>query len=118
MLKLNGLTDATMIDALYRASGAGVPIDLSVRGLCRLRPGIPELSENIRVVSAIGRFLEPSRIFWFENGGDHEVRLSSADWMDRNFFRRVEICFPILDPKFKKRIYTEGLAPYLRRDCH
>jgi polyphosphate kinase len=106
-----------VINALYAASTAGVKVDLIVRGACALVPGRAGLSENIRVVSAIGRFLEHSRIFWFENGGDPDVRLSSADWMDRNFFRRVEICFPVLDAKFKKRIFAEGLAPYLRRDA-
>ncbi len=115
--KMNALQEPRVINALYAASAAGVKVDLIVRGACALVPGRAGLSENIRVVSAIGRFLEHSRIFWFENGGDHDVRLSSADWMDRNFFRRVEICFPILDAKFKKRIYTEGLAPYLRRDA-
>ena len=88
-----------------------------MRGACALVPGHPGLSDNIRVVSAIGRFLEHSRIYWFENGGEPDVRLSSADWMDRNFFRRVEISFPVLDAKFQKRIYAEGLAPYLRRDA-
>jgi polyphosphate kinase len=88
-----------------------------VRGACGLVPGLPGVSENIRVVSAIGRFLEHSRIFWFEDGGDPKVYLSSADWMDRNFFRRVEVAFPITDARLKKRVLGEGLLPYLRRDA-
>ena len=115
--KMNALLEPKVINALYAASSAGVKVDLIVRGACALVPGLPGVSENIRVVSAIGRFLEHSRIYWFENAGTPDVRLSSADWMDRNFFRRVEISFPVLDVKYQKRIYTEGLAPYLRRDA-
>ena len=115
--KMNALLEPRVINALYAASSAGVQVDLIVRGACALVPGRPGLSERIRVVSAIGRFLEHSRIYWFENGGDAEVRLSSADWMDRNFFRRVEIAFPVHDAKLKKRVFTEGLAPYLKRDA-
>ena len=115
--KMNSLLEPRVINALYAASRAGVQVDLIVRGACALVPGRPGLSERIRVVSAVGRFLEHSRIYWFENGGDADVRLSSADWMDRNFFRRVEIAFPVLNARLKKRVFTEGLAPYLRRDA-
>ncbi|MFI5180549.1 MAG: polyphosphate kinase 1 [Thermoanaerobaculia bacterium] len=96
--KMNALVDTKVILALYEASQAGVPVDLSVRGVCCLKPGVPGLSETIRVRSVVGRFLEHSRIFVFENGGDRKVFLSSADWMPRNFFRRVEIAFPVEDP--------------------
>ena len=82
--------------------------------MCALRPGIAGLSENIRVRSVIGRFLEHSRIFYFRNDGAHDIYLSSADWMGRNFFRRIEICFPVLDARLKKRVLTEGLNPYLK----
>ena len=96
--KMNALVDTKVILALYEASQAGVPVDLAVRGVCCLKPGVPGLSERIRVRSVVGRFLEHSRIFVFENGGDRKVFLSSADWMPRNFFRRVEIAFPVEDP--------------------
>ena len=115
--KMNSLLEPQVIAALYAASKAGVKIELIVRGACALVPGLPGVSDKIRVVSAIGRFLEHSRIYWFDNGGDHRVYLSSADWMDRNFFRRVEVAFPVLDPKLRKRVFSEGLAPYLRRDA-
>jgi polyphosphate kinase len=111
--KMNALLEPETIAALYEASKAGVEIDLIVRGVCALKPGIPGVSENIRVCSVVGRFLEHSRIFHFNNGGAEDVYLSSADWMDRNFFRRVEICFPVLDAKLKKRVISEGLKPYL-----
>jgi polyphosphate kinase len=91
-----------------------VQIDLIVRGVCALKPSIPGLSENIRVRSIVGRFLEHSRIFYFYNNREENVYLSSADWMYRNFFRRIEICFPLLDPKIKKRVIREGLDPYLK----
>ncbi len=113
--KMNALLEPQAIEALYRASRAGVKIDLIVRGVCALRPGVPGLSDNIRVRSIVGRFLEHSRIFYFRNGGaGHErVMLSSADWMERNFFRRIELCFPVNDSRLKKRVITEGLKPYL-----
>ena len=111
--KMNALLEPQIIEELYTASGAGVKIDLIVRGVCALRPGIEGLSENIRVRSIVGRFLEHSRVFYFENGGAEDVWLASADWMARNFFRRIELCFPVLDPTLKKRVIREGLLPYL-----
>ncbi|MDR2195027.1 MAG: polyphosphate kinase 1, partial [Gallionellaceae bacterium] len=102
--KMNALLEPEIITALYEASQAGVKVDLIVRGVCALRPGVPGLSENIRVRSVIGRFLEHSRIFYFRNDAAHDVYLSSADWMDRNFFRRVEACFPVLNKKLKARV--------------
>jgi polyphosphate kinase len=112
--KMNALQDASIVLALYEASQAGVSIDLIVRGACVLRPGIPGLSENIRVRSIVGRFLEHSRIFLFQNDGKNDVYLSSADWMNRNLFRRVEVAFPVLDPELKQRVIDEGLKPYLK----
>lgn len=112
--KMNALLDESVIRALYAASADGVKIDLIVRGACALRPGVPGLSENIRVRSIVGRFLEHSRIYYFRNDLAHDVYLSSADWMNRNLFRRIEIAFPILDPVLKKRVITEGLDPYLK----
>ena len=111
---MNALLEPETIMALYAASQAGVKIDLLVRGVCALRPGVPGLSENIRVRSVIGRFLEHTRIFYFRNNLAHDVYLSSADWMDRNFFRRIEVCFPVLDRKLKKRVLDEGLRIYLQ----
>ena len=107
--KMNALLEPQTINALYEASQAGVKIDLIVRGVCALRPGVKGLSENIRVRSLIGRFLEHSRIFYFHRDGKNDVYLASADWMDRNFFRRIETCFPVLDKKLKKRVLDEGL---------
>ncbi|HYG53858.1 MAG TPA: polyphosphate kinase 1, partial [Burkholderiales bacterium] len=115
--KMNALLEPQIIEELYLASAAGVKIDLIVRGVCALKPGIEGLSENIRVRSVVGRFLEHSRIFFFENGGAEDVYLSSADWMDRNFFRRIELCFPVLDPALKRRVLREGLLPYLDDNC-
>ncbi len=112
--KMNALLEPQVIEALYRASKAGVKIDLIVRGVCTLRPGVAGFSENIRVRSVVGRFLEHSRIYYFKNAGEDNVYLSSADWMERNFFRRIELCFPVLDPKLKKRVIAEGLKPYLK----
>jgi polyphosphate kinase len=111
--KMNALTDEATINALYGASQAGVRIDLIVRGACALRPGVKGLSDNIRVRSIVGRFLEHHRIYYFENGGSPLVYLSSADWMGRNLFRRIEIAWPVLDPKLAKRVVDEGLKPYL-----
>jgi polyphosphate kinase len=111
--KMNALVDREIIVALYRASQAGVKIDLIVRGICCLRPGVPGMSENISVRSIVGRFLEHSRIFYFENGGTPKVFLGSADWMPRNFFRRVEIVFPVVDAALRDRIINQILAPQL-----
>ena len=111
--KMNSLVEPEVINALYDASKAGVEIDLLVRGVCMLRPGVAGLSEKIHVRSIIGRFLEHHRIFYFYAEGNENVYLSSADWMDRNFFKRIELAFPILDPRLKKRVITEGLKFYL-----
>ena len=111
--KLNHLVDQETIEKLYEASCADVPIDLIVRGICSLRPKIPDLSENIRVFSIVGRFLEHSRIYYFGNAGQREVYLSSADWMPRNFFRRVEIAFPVEQPALRDRIIDEVLPKFL-----
>jgi len=109
--KMNALVDKVVIDALYRASAAGVKIDLIVRGICCLVPGMPGLSENIRVRSIVGRFLEHARIYYFENSGGAPLTLAgSADWMPRNFFRRVEAVFPISDPALSHRVTAEILA--------
>jgi len=112
--KMNALLDSDIIRALYDASAAGVEIDLIVRGVCALKPGIPGVSDNIRVRSIVGRFLEHTRIFYFYNNRAEDVYLASADWMYRNFFRRIEVCLPILDAKVKKRVIREGLEPYLK----
>ncbi len=112
--KMNALLEPEIIAALYEASQAGVKVDLLVRGVCALRPGVTKLSENIRVRSVIGRFLEHTRIFYFRNNLAHNVYLASADWMDRNFFRRIEVCFPVLDKKLKKRVIEEGLKVYMQ----
>ena len=111
--KMNALLEPEIIEALYAASQAGVKIDLIVRGVCALKPGVPGLAENIKVRSIVGRFLEHHRVFYFRNDENHDVYLSSADWMDRNFFRRIEIGFPILDKKLKQRVIREGLNAYL-----
>lgn len=107
--KMNALVDPEIIKALYRASQAGVKVDLIVRGICCLRPGVPGVSDNIRVRSVIDRYLEHSRIFYFSNDGDDEIYCGSADWMPRNFFRRIEVMFPILDDELKKRFKNEVL---------
>jgi polyphosphate kinase len=111
--KMNALLEPETIEALYAASQSGVKIDLVVRGVCALRPGVEGLSENVRVRSIVGRFLEHHRVFYFRNDDRHDVYLSSADWMDRNFFRRIEIAFPILDRKLRQRVIKEGLTVYL-----
>ncbi|MFZ0517124.1 MAG: polyphosphate kinase 1 [Acidobacteriaceae bacterium] len=111
--KMNSLLEQGVIDALYAASQAGVSIDLIVRGICALRPGVKGLSENIRVRSIVGRFLEHSRIFYFLNGGDAEIYAGSADWMPRNLFERCEVVFPVLDPQLRQRIRDEILGAYL-----
>ncbi|MFZ6657611.1 polyphosphate kinase 1 [Undibacterium sp. TJN19] len=112
--KMNALLDESVIRALYAASADGVKIDLIIRGACALRPGVPGLSENIRVRSIIGRFLEHSRIYYFRNDLAHDVYLASADWMNRNLFRRIEVAFPVLEKSLKKRVIAEGLEPYLK----
>ena len=112
--KMNALLDESVIRALYAAGADGVKIDLIVRGACALRPGVPGLSDNISVRSVVGRFLEHSRIYYFRNDLAHDIFLSSADWMNRNLFRRIEVAFPVLDKTLKKRIMSEGLMPYLK----
>jgi polyphosphate kinase len=112
--KMNQLTEPKVIAALYAAAQAGVKIDLIVRGVCMLRPQVPGLSQNIRVRSILGRFLEHSRIYYFRNDRKFDIYISSADWMERNFFRRIEVAVPILEPRLKKRIIKEGLTPYLK----
>ncbi len=112
--RMNSLTESKIIEKLYQASQAGVKIDLIIRGICCLRPGLKNISENIRVVSIVGRFLEHSRVFCFANGGDEKVYASSADWMDRNLYHRVETCFPILQPRLKKRVIQECIDFYLK----
>ncbi|MDP5008840.1 MAG: RNA degradosome polyphosphate kinase, partial [Glaciimonas sp.] len=112
--KMNALLDDSVIRALYAASAEGVKIDLIVRGACALRPGVSGLSENIKVRSIIGRFLEHTRIYYFRNNLQHDVYLASADWMNRNLFRRIEVAFPILDKTLKKRVIAEGLTVYLK----
>lgn len=114
--KMNALVDLKTIDALYAASQAGVEIDLIVRGMCTLRPGIPGLSDRIHVRSIVGRFLEHSRIFWFQNGDSPEIYSGSADWMQRNLYERCEVIFPVLDMPSANRLRNEILEAYLRDD--
>jgi len=114
IIKMNALVDESVIKALYAASKDGVKIDCIVRGACTLKPGVPGLSENIKVRSVIGRFLEHSRIYYFRNDLAHDVYLASADWMSRNLFRRIEVAFPILDKNLKRRVIAEGLNPYMK----
>ena len=114
IVKMNALVDESVIRALYAASSDGVKIDLIVRGACTLKPGVPGLSDNIKVRSIIGRFLEHSRIYYFRNDLEHNVYLASADWMSRNLFRRVEVAFPVLERSLKRRVIAEGLNPYLK----
>jgi len=114
--KMNSLTDIDIIKALYSASCAGVKISLCVRGICTLIPGIPGVSENIRVISIIDHYLEHSRIYYFANGGAEELYLSSADWMTRNLERRVELLFPVQDEKIKAELH-DILNDYFRDNC-
>ncbi len=113
IVKMNALVEASIIDSLYDAAQAGVDIDLMIRGICCLRPGLPGVSERIRVRSVVDKFLEHSRIFYFENAGDPDVYLSSADWMPRNFYRRIEVMFPVEDPQLKRRVIHEILPVVL-----
>ena len=113
---MNQLQDPKIIRELYRASRAGVPIELIVRGLCCLRPGVPGLSETIRVFSVVGRFLEHSRIYRFANGGDPDYFIGSADWMKRNLSRRVETIMPVFDPAIQQEL-LEILDVYARDNC-
>jgi polyphosphate kinase len=117
MAKMNALIDPQVIQALYRASQAGVKIDLIVRGTCALRPGVPGVSDNIQVRSIVGRFLEHSRVYYFENGGEPKIYLSSADWMERNFFNRVETAFPIEDKLMVRRVIGETFDLYNADNC-
>ncbi len=117
LAKMNSLVDPALIKALYAASQKGVQIDLIVRGMCCLRPGVPGLSENIRVVSIVGRFLEHSRIFYFRNGGEDEVYMGSADWMPRNLDRRVEVVIPVEDPALRRTLRDEVLPVLLQDNC-
>src|SRR5246500_1566403 len=111
--KMNALLDKNIVQALYRASQAGVQIDLIVRGICALRPGVRGVSDNIRVRSVVGRFLEHSRIFYFANGGEEEIYIGSADWMPRNLYERVEVLVPLRDEKLLHRVHHEILDAYL-----
>ncbi len=120
-MKMNALVDKACIQALYRASQAGVRIDLQVRGICCLRPGIKGVSETIQVTSIVGRFLEHARIFYFRNGGEEEILLGSADLMPRNLDRRVEVLFPIESADLRRTILDDILRVHLRDDiqsCH
>ena len=116
--KMNSLIEPSVIDALYQASAAGVQVDLIVRGMCTLRPGVKGLSENIRVRSIIGRQLEHSRIYFFHNNGADDTFISSADWMGRNFFRRIEVATPVTTPTLKRRVIHEGLTMALDDNTH
>lgn len=114
MIKVNALTEAQLIHALYKASQAGVQVDLIIRSICCLRPQVKGLSENIRVRSIVGRYLEHTRVYYFYNDGDAKLYCASADWMGRNLFSRIETCFPIEDKKLKKLIIEDGLNNYLK----
>ncbi|MGY3264215.1 polyphosphate kinase 1 [Lysobacter sp. HA35] len=116
--KMNALNEPQVIRELYKASQAGVRIDLIVRGACSLRPGVPGVSDNIHVRSIVGRFLEHSRVYWFENGGEPELLCGSADWLERNLLRRVETGFVIVDPRVARRVYAEALENYLADNCN
>jgi polyphosphate kinase len=112
--KVNALLEPAIINELYKASQAGVKIDLIVRGVCALKPKVKGLSENIRVRSVVGQFLEHHRIYYFYSHGKEDLYLSSADWMDRNLFRRIEVAFPVLDPVLKQKVISEGLNELLK----
>ena len=114
IIKVNALTESQLIDALYRASQAGVQIDLIIRSICCLRPQVKGLSENIRVRSIVGRFLEHTRVYYFYHQGESKLFCASADWMGRNLFSRIETCFPIEDKKLRKQILQDGLMNYLQ----
>ena len=114
---MNALNEPQVVRALYAASQAGVSIDLIVRGACTLRPGIHGVSDNIRVRSVVGRFLEHGRAYWFCNDGDPELFCASADWLERNLLRRVEACFPVLEPALAARVKDEALDNYLADNC-
>ncbi|MGA7731168.1 MAG: hypothetical protein WCD37_07825, partial [Chloroflexia bacterium] len=114
IFKMNSLVDPAIIEALYRASGAGVQVDLLVRGICCLRPGVPKVSEQIRVISVVGRFLEHSRIYYFRNGGKEELFMGSADLMPRNLDNRVETLFPIEDDGIRSYVINDMLSAYMR----
>src|SRR5205807_4023212 len=113
IVKMNALVEPSVIDALYRAAQAGVKIELVIRGICCLRAGLPGVSDTVRVISLVDKFLEHSRVFFFENAGNTEVFLGSADWMPRNFFRRLEVMFPVEDKSLKARIVHEILPTVL-----
>jgi len=115
---MNSLIEPKLIRKLYQASQAGVKVDLIVRGMCTLRPNIEGISENIKVRSVLGQFLEHSRVFYFANNQSPEMFLSSADWMPRNCFRRVETAFPIESPEFRGVILEESIENYLRDNCY
>ena len=115
--KMNSLSDVKVIRALYRASQAGVSIDLIIRGICCLRPGVPGISDNIRVRSILGRFLEHSRAYYFHAGGKGLIFCASADWMPRNLHHRMESCFPIDDPALRERVREEALTLSLKDNC-
>jgi polyphosphate kinase len=114
---MNALIEPQIIQTLYAAAMAGVKVDLIVRGICALRPGLPGISENITVRSVIGRFLEHSRVYYFHNDGNPDIYCASADWMERNFFRRIEVCFPIERKQHRDRI-VEDLETYLADNEH
>ena len=118
MIKINGLTDKTMIQAFYKASMAGVKITLIVRSVCCLRPHIPKISDNIRVISIVGRFLEHHRVYYFRSGKNEKIYCSSSDLMERNIYHRIEVMFPILDESCQKRIKQEIFKNYLKDNCN
>jgi polyphosphate kinase len=115
--RMNSLSEPDVISELYRASQAGVQVDLVVRGICCLRPGVPGVSEQIRVRSIVGRFLEHSRVWRFHHGGEDRIWCTSADWMHRNLDRRIEVAWPVLEPELKRRVVEEALEIYLADDC-